>query len=162
MQAHRYGKLIFSSYKYGALACSVGAYICNHAGQPISAQDVLFAGGICCGTAAATVTASQGEKFPAAAKKLGKAAEVGKDMSIAGGKYVGQCIAGACKVVIKKVTGQRSIDGPVLSVRAVNVPDEDGNLVARFAEPEQELDEDAVLVSRYAEPEPESSEDNLE
>jgi hypothetical protein len=65
-------------------------------------------------------------------------------------------------LIANTVTGARSIDGDILSVREVNVPEKDGNLIARFAELEQESDEDAVLVSRYAEPKPESDEDDLE
>jgi len=144
-KTHQYKPLIvFSSYKFGAVACGLGAFICSKAGQPV-AQDVFIVGGLCCSTAAASVTASQADGFQAAAKKIGAVAVVGKDKTAAGGKYVGQCIAGVCKMVVNKAKGGRSIDEPLLSVRAVD-----------------SLDEDAVLVERSAELESESGEDDLE
>lgn len=135
--------------------------ICDNTGHQL-AHTVLRGGAYCCAGMAAAVTASQGPNFQAAAKKIGTAAVVGYNGAIAGGKLVGTCVSGACRVVANKVRGHRSIDEDELSVREVNVPDEDENLIARFAEPEQEYDEDAVLVSRFAEPQPESDEDNLE
>jgi len=135
--------------------------ICDKTGHPIG-KDVLQGSAYCCAAVAATVTASQGPNFQAAAAKIGSAAVVGYNGVISGGKYVGQCVGGVCKVIANKVTGHRSIDAPALSVRAVDAPAEDWNLVARFAEAEPEFNEDAALLSRYAEPEPESDEDDLE
>jgi hypothetical protein len=151
IQAHGYRTLIFSSYKFGAVACGVGAMICDKTGNPI-ASDVLQSTAYCCSAAAAAVTASQAPNFIAAANKIGNTAVVGYNGVIAGGKLVGQCVNDVCKVVASKVTGSRSLDGPVLSDRAFNVPDADMDLFARLAEPEPESDEDAdaVLVSRWS------------
>lgn len=161
MQTHAHTKLTFSSYKIGAVACGVGSMICDKTGHPIG-KDVLQGGAYCCAAVAAAVTASQGPSWQAAAQKIGNAAVVGYDGAIAGGKLVGQCVSGVCKVVAKKVTGRSSVDGSVSSVRAINISDDDENLTTRFAEPEPESDEDAVLLSRYAEPEPESVVGGLE
>ena len=115
--------------------------ICDKTGHPL-AKDVFQSGAYCCAFAAATVTASQGPNFQAAADKIGSAAVVGYKGAIAGGKMVGTCVGNVCKVVANKVRGHRSIDGPVLSVRAVNVPDENAVLISRYAEPELESDKD--------------------
>jgi len=143
MQTHRDApaNILFSSYKYGAVACGLGAFICNKTGQPIG-QDVFIIGGICCSTAAATVTASQADGFQAVAKKIGNAAVVGKDKAAAGGKFVGQCIGGVCKMVVNKIKGHRSIDESLLSVGTEDISDEDTVLVARSEELESESDED--------------------
>jgi hypothetical protein len=153
--------LTFSSYKLGAVACGVGAMICDKTGAPI-AHDVFQGVAYCCAGGAAAVTASQAPNFQVAADQVGNAAVAGWNGVITGGQYAAQCISNVCTLIANTVTGARSIDGDILSVREVNVPEKDGNLVARFAELEQESDEDAVLVSRYAEPKPESDEDDLE
>lgn len=103
--------------------------------------------------AAATVTAAQGYYYPAAAAKVGAVAKVGANGVIAGGKLAAKCVGDVCTVVANeaskvanKVVGRpRSIDGPVLSDRAVNDPDKD-----------------TLLASRYGGPEPESDKDDLE
>lgn len=147
------------SYKFGAVACGVGSMICDKTGHPLG-KDILQGGAYCCSAAAAAVTASQAPTFIAAANKIGGAAVVGKNGVIAGGKLVGQCVSGVCKVAYKKVTGHRSIDGEILE-REVREDEVDGELVARFEE-RKEFDEDDALVARFVDSEQESDGDSFE
>lgn len=105
------------------------------------------------------MTASQGQKLPAAANAMGNAAVAAGKGIVKGGKATVSCIGAACKAIGKKVTGHRSIDSPVR--RGLEIPDEDVAILSRYAEPEPEAGEDAPLLSRYAEPEPESDFEDL-
>jgi hypothetical protein len=117
--------------------------ICDKTGAPI-AHDVFQGVAYCCAGGAAAVTASQAPNFQVAADRVGNAAVAGWNGVLTGGQYAAQCIGDVCTLIANAVTGARSIDdGPVLSVReAVNVPEKDGNLVTRSAEPESGSNKD--------------------
>ncbi|KAH8590364.1 hypothetical protein B0O99DRAFT_305261 [Bisporella sp. PMI_857] len=123
-----------AAYKFGAVACTLGAYVCNQMGQPLG-QHAFVSTGICCSTAAAAVTASQSEGWVNAAKKVGKAAVIAKNGVDYAGRYTAYCTVEFCKMVAKKVGGRDEIGG--------SFPEQDkteGNLAARFAETDLLLD----------------------
>ncbi|KAG9239940.1 hypothetical protein BJ878DRAFT_546793 [Calycina marina] len=99
-----------AGYKFGAVACGIGAYVCNQNGMQV-AQSGLVYGGFCCSAAAAAVTASQADGWIAAANKIGAKAVVAKNGVIAGGKLAVTCTIKVCQVVAAKARGQREVEG---------------------------------------------------
>lgn len=105
---------------------------------------------------------AQATKFQASIKKVGAKAVVGKNNAIAGGKYIGSCIGGVCKVAWKKVTGgKRSVDEGVFEGE-IHVPAGDGYVVARFSEMEPGANEDDALLLEAGKEDQKSEKEHVE
>ncbi|CAG9975112.1 unnamed protein product [Clonostachys byssicola] len=96
------GKGAEAGYKFGAVACSAGALVCNSQGMTVGAY-TLGSAAFCCSTAAASVTASQSEGWKkawnAAANKLGSAAQVAKGGVAKVGTFAAECTSKVCRMV---------------------------------------------------------------
>ncbi|KAJ1325388.1 hypothetical protein MN608_08579 [Microdochium nivale] len=147
------GKGAEAGYKFGAVACGVGSFICNKVGYTVAA-DTLQTGAWCCGGMAAAVTASQSpgwvSAWNAAASAIGTAARVVGGLPAAGYALVASCTATVCQMV-RRGTGARALL-TIEGRRAENFPDYTKTPGYELVVP-QSLDLDAVLVSRLAKPE---------
>ncbi|CAI6101080.1 unnamed protein product [Clonostachys chloroleuca] len=110
------GKGAEAGYKFGAVACSAGALVCNSQGMTVGAY-TLGSAAFCCSTAAASVTASQSEGWKkawnAAANKLGSAAKVAKGGVAKVGTFAAECTSKVCRMVAgakKPILPKRSLE----------------------------------------------------